>query len=583
MPLTTGLQLPFGVQPVNPVPVDSWSGPYSASTLVDAISAANTAIPSAIRFQSMQVRLVVSGTPYIYWYKDGISDSDLVSYIGSLEEITASNILVKQNLWVSGSIYASVFSSSYVYITSSQLVVTDNIITLNALSPYVRYAGLEMYDSGSGTLSSLLWDSQNNYFFVSSSDAGYVRQVILGPDLEKSLIPGYIPLISSSNSITSSIIYQQDSTIVVSGNITASSFTSSVANGVGFYGTSSWAVTSSNAMAVSTYGTLSTASIEDILYIIDKSDTSQFLSGTPKDITAFDLFNSITVKSASYSLSSSYSISGSYSVTSSYALTSSYSLSSSYSISGSYALTSSYSEYAATAAMSQNAQDILIYVKNTSGAIIPKGKVVRIVEVDNSGNVARIELADYSNENNSANTLGFTNESFDINAFGYVMTEGYLTGVNTDGFNSGDLLFLSSSGTYTNITPIAPKHGVRLGQAIRIQQNNGSIYVRIDNGAEIGELHDVIDSTTTSSYGDLLVKSGSVWVTGRSLSGSYTLTGSINAYTASFNYLNINNTGSAPSTPLDPGKVGEIRLDNNFIYLYTNQQWVRVPVAKWTV
>jgi hypothetical protein len=306
-------------------------------------------------------------------------------------------------------------------------------------------------------------------------------------------------------------------------------------------------------MRITDLPVLYTASIDDILYIVDKSDTSDFLSGSSKQINLFNLFRSITVVSSSYALTSSY------------------------------AWTSSYSQYAATASMAQNAQDILVYVKNTSGAVIPKGKVVRIVGVDNSSNVARIELADYSNENNSANTLGFTNESFDINAFGYVITEGYLTGVNTDGFTSGDLLYLSSSGTYTNVSPIAPNHGVRLGQAVRIQLNNGSIYVRVDNGAELGELHNVIDSTTTSSYGDLLVKSGSVWVTGRSLSGSYALTGSINAYTASFNYLNINNTGSAPSTPLDPGKTGEIRLDNNFIYLYTNQQWVRVPVAKWTV
>lgn len=159
-----------------------------------------------------------------------------------LNNLTASNILVKQNLWVSGSIYASVFSSSNIYITSSHLVVTDNIITLNALTPYIRYAGFEMYDSGSGTLSSLLWDSENNYFFVSSSDAGYARQVILGPDLEKSLIPGYIALISSSNSITSSIMHQDGNTIIVDGNISASVFSSSVNPGVGFYGTASYAL-----------------------------------------------------------------------------------------------------------------------------------------------------------------------------------------------------------------------------------------------------------------------------------------------------------------------------------------------------
>ncbi len=204
--------------------------------------------------------------------------------------------------------------------------------------------------------------------------------------------------------------------------------------------------------------------------------------------------------------------------------TSSYSLNS---ISSSYALTASYSDYAATAGLSQNAQDILIYVKNTSGAIIPKGKVVRITGVDNSANFGTIALADYSNDANSANTLGFTNESFAINAFGYVMTEGYLLGVNTDGFTSGDILYLSSSGTYTNVTPVAPKHGVRLGQAIRVQLNNGSIYVNIDNGAELGELHDIVDSTTTGSYGDLLVKSGSIWINSKNLTGSYTLSGSL--------------------------------------------------------
>jgi hypothetical protein len=115
-------------------------------------------------------------------------------------------------------------------------------------------------------------------------------------------------------------------------------------------------------------------------------------------------------------------------------------------------------------------------------------------------------------------------------------------GVDTDGFSSGDLLFLSSSGTYTNVTPIAPKHGVRLGQVIRVQSNNGSIYVRIDNGYELGELHDIVDSTTTSSYGDLLIKSGSIWINSKNLTGSYILSGSLttsnaiiaNSVTASF-------------------------------------------------
>jgi hypothetical protein len=195
-------------------------------------------------------------------------------------------------------------------------------------------------------------------------------------------------------------------------------------------------------------------------------------------------------------------------------------------ITGSLYGTSSWAENSINTINAQNAQDILVYVKNTSGAIITKGHLVRIVSVDNSGIYPTIELADFRDENNSANTLGYTNEDFSINGFGYVITEGKLIGVNTANFTSGDLLYLSSSGDYTNVKPIPPNHGVRVGQVIRSQINNGSIYVTVDNGAELDELHNVIDTSTTSSYGDLLIKSGSVWINSKNLTGSYTLSGS---------------------------------------------------------
>ena len=82
MSVTTGLQLPFGIQPVNPVPVDAWSGPFTGSidTIQSAVDAANSSIPAAIRFQSMEVRLIVSGTSRKFWYRDGIDDGDLVEF-----------------------------------------------------------------------------------------------------------------------------------------------------------------------------------------------------------------------------------------------------------------------------------------------------------------------------------------------------------------------------------------------------------------------------------------------------------------------------------------------------------------------
>lgn len=80
MALTTGFQLPFGIQPLNPVPTDSWSGPYEGATAGAAIAAANAAIPSGVRFKSLEVRLIINGTSVKYWYKDGTTDSDLVEF-----------------------------------------------------------------------------------------------------------------------------------------------------------------------------------------------------------------------------------------------------------------------------------------------------------------------------------------------------------------------------------------------------------------------------------------------------------------------------------------------------------------------
>ena len=74
MPLTYGLQLQSGVQPTNPLPVDTWSGPYTGTDINDAISIANSTIPSGVRFISMEVRLIVDNVAYKYWYKEGTAE-----------------------------------------------------------------------------------------------------------------------------------------------------------------------------------------------------------------------------------------------------------------------------------------------------------------------------------------------------------------------------------------------------------------------------------------------------------------------------------------------------------------------------
>lgn len=83
MPLVNGLQLSTGVQPVNPVAVDAWSGPYISTT--EALAS----IPKAVRFQTMEVRVIDSGIGKKYWFKNGNGqdrpgvngDTDLVEFV----------------------------------------------------------------------------------------------------------------------------------------------------------------------------------------------------------------------------------------------------------------------------------------------------------------------------------------------------------------------------------------------------------------------------------------------------------------------------------------------------------------------
>jgi hypothetical protein len=58
-------------------------------------------------------------------------------------------------------------TQSVQYITSSQLNVSDNVITVNVASPGVRFGGLSVFDSGSlssESTASLFWDSQQNHW-----------------------------------------------------------------------------------------------------------------------------------------------------------------------------------------------------------------------------------------------------------------------------------------------------------------------------------------------------------------------------------------------------------------------------------
>lgn len=116
---------------------------------------------------------------------------------------------------------------------------------------------------------------------------------------------------------------------------------------------------------------LTTASYNDILYIVDVSDTSDFLSGSSKQITLLDLSRNITVESASYALTASYAMNGGGGGTtlitaSTYPITSSWAL---YSISSSYALTALSSAFAYSSSWAATASYFSGSISNAINAL----------------------------------------------------------------------------------------------------------------------------------------------------------------------------------------------------------------------
>jgi len=58
-------------------------------------------------------------------------------------------------------------------------------------------------------------------------------------------------------------------------------------------------------------------------------------------------------------------------------------------------------------------------------------------------------------------------------------------------------------------------------------------------------------------------------------------TNSISSPSGSFVSFQLNATASAPTTPNDSGLVGEVRLDDNYIYVYVANKWKRIAVNQW--
>jgi len=154
-------------------------------------------------------------------------------------------------------------------------------------------------------------------------------------------------------------------------------------------------------------------------------------------------------------------------------------------------------------------ESLVSRVVNKTGATLNRAdyKVVRVSAAQ--GQRLAVQLAQGNNDANSTDTLGIVCENISNNQEGFIVNVGQVTEINTTGslqsetWNDGDILYLSpfTAGKVTNIKPTAPNHTVILGYVEYAHSQHGKIYVKIDNGYEIGELHDVYAPSPSDGQG----------------------------------------------------------------------------------
>jgi hypothetical protein len=151
-------------------------------------------------------------------------------------------------------------------------------------------------------------------------------------------------------------------------------------------------------------------------------------------------------------------------------------------------------------------------VYNDSGTTLTKGQAVYISGAQ--GNRVAVKLARADVEATSFGTIGLVAETMANGAEGFIIVSGALYKLDTSALVAGATVYVSptTAGALTTTKPQAPDQLVVVGWVERVDNIVGSIYVKVDNGYELDELHDV--RITSPQSGNVLIYDASTTPTG---------------------------------------------------------------------
>jgi hypothetical protein len=158
---------------------------------------------------------------------------------------------------------------------------------------------------------------------------------------------------------------------------------------------------------------------------------------------------------------------------------------------------------------------LLAYVTNDDSVTITKGQPV--YAFSGTGDRLTVKLAYNTTDATSAQTVGLVlSTSIAANQKGLIIVSGLLDGLNilpTSTFSDGDAIYLgATAGAITNVKPSAPNHLVYLGFVTTASNGSaGRMYVRVQNGYELDELHDVKIVTPLNNQGIFYNNSNTLW------------------------------------------------------------------------